>query len=76
LALGESLGVVQKSGASYSFTQKDGEKVALGRGYDASRTYLRENKKVANEILKAISKELEHSTTGVSSAKSEEASEE
>jgi len=65
-----------KSGASYSFMQKDGEKVALGRGYDASRTFLRENKKVANEILKDIRKALETSTTGVSSAKSEESSEE
>src|SRR3989339_399538 len=35
LALGESLGAVSKSGASYSFLSKDGEKIALGRGYDA-----------------------------------------
>jgi recombination protein RecA len=48
LALGERLGVVQKSGSSYSFGEEK-----LGRGYDASRTYLRENKKVANELLKA-----------------------
>ena len=26
----------------------------LGRGYDATRTFLRENKKLSNEILKEI----------------------
>jgi len=51
LALGESLGVVDKSGSSYGFGEHK-----LGRGYDATRTYLRENKKVANEILKEIKK--------------------
>ncbi len=30
----------------------------LGRGYDATRTFLRENKKISNEILKAIQKGL------------------
>ncbi len=54
LALGERLGVIQKSGSSYSFGEEK-----LGRGYDASRTYLRENKKVANELLKQIRKGLE-----------------
>ncbi len=54
LALGEKFGLVSKSGASYSYTTKGGEKVALGRGYDASRTFLRENKKIANELLHGI----------------------
>ncbi|MCC7500794.1 recombinase RecA [Candidatus Nomurabacteria bacterium] len=53
LALGERLGLVQKSGSSYSFGEEK-----LGRGYDASRTYLRENKKTANELLKQIRKGL------------------
>ena len=53
IALGESLGVVDKSGSSYGFGEHK-----LGRGYDATRTYLRENKKVANEILKEIKKKL------------------
>ncbi|HVU80336.1 MAG TPA: hypothetical protein VHD37_03170, partial [Candidatus Paceibacterota bacterium] len=53
LALGERLGVVQKSGSSYAFGEEK-----LGRGYDASRTYLRENKKVANDLLKEIRKGL------------------
>ncbi len=49
LALGESLGLVKKSGSSYSFGEEK-----LGRGYDASRTYLRENPKVGNDLLKQI----------------------
>ncbi len=51
LALGERYGIVQKSGSSYSFGEEK-----LGRGYDASRTYLRENKKTANEVIKQIRK--------------------
>ncbi|HVV38711.1 MAG TPA: recombinase RecA [Candidatus Paceibacterota bacterium] len=67
LALGERLGIVQKSGSSYSFGDEK-----LGRGYDASRTYLRENKKVANELLKAIRKGLaENASSKTSSASSE-----
>ena len=62
LALGESLGVVHKSGSSYSYGEEK-----LGRGYDASRTYLRENTKIANALLKDIRKALETSTTGVAS---------
>ena len=49
LALGEKFGVIEKSGASYKFGE-----TALGRGYDNARTYLKENKKVANAILKDI----------------------
>ncbi len=45
LALGEKFKLISKSGSSYSYGE-----VKLGRGYDASRTYLRENKEVANEI--------------------------
>ena len=59
LALGERLGLIHKSGSSYSFGEEK-----LGRGYDASRTYLRENKKIANELLKEIRKGLANSTTG------------
>jgi recombination protein RecA len=49
LALGEKHEIVQKSGASYSFGE-----LKLGRGYDATRTYLKENKKIADAILKDI----------------------
>lgn len=51
LALGEKYGIVAKSGSSYSFGDEK-----LGRGYDASRTYLRENKKIANALLAEIRK--------------------
>ncbi len=56
LALGEKFKIVDKAGASYSYTDKDGNKITLGRGYDAARTFLRdkENKKVKDQILKSI----------------------
>lgn len=56
LALGESLKLVEKSGASYSYTPEGKDKIPLGRGYDASRTFLRANDKIAQEILKQIRK--------------------
>ncbi len=54
IALGEKLGIIEKSGASYSMKGKDGEKVAMGRGYDATRTYLKQNPKIADGILKEV----------------------
>jgi recombination protein RecA len=54
LALGEKLGIVDKSGASYSYKGKDGEKMSMGRGYDATRTWLKENPKVSNDLMKQI----------------------
>lgn len=51
IALGEKYGVVEKSGASYSYGEEK-----LGRGYDATRTFLKENKKITNNILKDIEK--------------------
>jgi recombination protein RecA len=56
LALGEKLGLIQKSGASYSYHPKDGEKLPLGRGYDATRTFLKENPKIRTELLKEVRK--------------------
>ncbi len=53
LALGEKYEIIQKSGSSYKYGE-----TSLGRGYDASRTFLRENKPVANEILKQIKERL------------------
>ncbi len=53
LSLGESFDIVSKAGASYSFGE-----IKLGRGYDAARTFLRENTKIKNEILKEIKKNL------------------
>ncbi len=49
LALGEKYGLVQKSGASYSYGEEK-----LGRGYDASRTFLRENKPMSKKLLSEI----------------------
>jgi recombination protein RecA len=61
LALGEKYKFVKKAGASYSYLPPGGDEsteVKLGRGYDASRTFLRENPKVAKEILGHIRKAL------------------
>jgi len=61
LALGEKYDLVKKSGASYTYTPPGGDEsaeVKLGRGYDAARTSLRENKKVSTELLKHIRKAL------------------
>ncbi len=69
LALGEKLGIVTKSGTSYSFGEEK-----LGRGYDASRTYLRENKKVAGQLLKDIRKGLAANTSTKAAASEKESS--
>jgi len=53
LALGEKYDILQKNGAFYKYGEQ-----SLGRGYDAARTFLRENKPVTNEILKLIRAEL------------------
>jgi len=65
LALGEKYDLINKSGASYSYTPPGGDEstiVKLGRGYDAARTNLRENKKLSAEILKHIRKELKEAS--------------
>lgn len=54
IALGEKLGIVEKSsGGSYTYGEHK-----LGRGYDAARTFLRENKPITNQLLKDIKKGL------------------
>lgn len=53
IALGEKYDILQKSGSSYKYKEN-----SIGRGYDATRTFLRENKPVANEILKQIREKL------------------
>lgn len=58
LALGEKMGLVEKSaGGSYSIGE-----TKLGRGYDAARTFLRDNKPVINQLLKDIRKGLQDGT--------------
>lgn len=61
LALGEKFNLITKSGSSYSYTPPGGDEstlVKLGRGYDAARTTLKEDKKLSAEILKLIKKEI------------------
>jgi recombination protein RecA len=85
LALGENLGVIKKSGTSYSYLPanpakapaakskkaKEGEEEAptdeeggtegeikLGRGYDASRIFMRENTKIRDQIQKDVRKRM------------------
>ena len=65
IALGEKMGIVQKSGSSYKYlpdgaSAKAGGELALGRGYDATRQFLKDktNKKIADEILKKIRESL------------------
>lgn len=53
IALGERYGLITKGAGSYSFGE-----VKLCRGYDATRTFLRENPKIKNEILKEIRSKL------------------
>ncbi len=53
LALGEKYALVTKTGSSYTYGEEK-----LGRGYDAARTYLRENKPIANKLLKEIREKL------------------
>ena len=56
LVLGEKLGLVSKSGSSYSYGKEK-----LGRGYDAARGYLRGNKKTSNNLVKDIRNKLKES---------------
>ncbi len=55
IALGEKLGIIKKSGMSYEWaTAEKEEDQKLGRGYDATRQFLKENSKIAEKILKEI----------------------
>lgn len=54
LALGEKFKLVSKSGSSYSYGEEK-----LGRGYDAARTFLKENLKISKDLEKQIRKNLE-----------------
>jgi recombination protein RecA len=58
LALGERMEIIKKSGASYSYLpgKNEKEEIKLGRGYDATRQFLREkdNKKVRDQLFKEV----------------------
>lgn len=53
IALGEKEGVITKSGNGYVYGSEK-----LGRGYDATRTFLKENPKLREEILGKIKEKL------------------
>ncbi len=53
IALGEKYDIIQKSGASYSFGE-----TKMGRGYDATRQFLKENHEIRENILKTIREKL------------------
>ena len=66
MALGEKFKIIEKSGNSYFFVpppdlpllkgEEKVEKTKLGVGYDSTRTFLKENKKISDQILKEIRK--------------------
>jgi recombination protein RecA len=49
IALGEKYNIVSKSGSSYAYGEEK-----LGRGYDATRQFLKENSKIREDILNQI----------------------
>ena len=53
IALGEKYEIISKAGSSYSYGE-----IKLGRGYDATRRFLKEDKKLTNELLKKIREEM------------------
>ena len=64
MALGEKLKIIEKSGHSYIYVKNEPasakgesvakEKIPMGRGYDATRTWLKENPKILKELEKEI----------------------
>ena len=60
LALGEKFGLIKKSsGGSYEImasasAKATADEAKLGRGYDAARQFLKENKRLADDLLKQI----------------------
>ena len=56
MALGEKFKIIEKTGNSYFYTPagEKSEKLKLGVGYDATRKFLKEDKKISGDILKEI----------------------
>lgn len=67
IALGEKFDIITKSGVSYSY-----EETKLGRGYDATRVFLRENKELAEEVLTKIRKKFEDGSSSFSTGSSDD----
>lgn len=55
IALGEKMGLIQKSGSSYSYKE-----IKLGRGYDATRQFLKDTPELRSEILALIRERLQN----------------
>ncbi len=53
IALGEKMDIIKKTGNSYAFGEEK-----LGRGYDATRQFLKENEKISGKILEEIKTKL------------------
>jgi recombination protein RecA len=70
IALGEKMGIIQKSGTSYGYGD-----TKLGRGYDATRQFLKEDRKTSEEILKKIRERLRDNGGSVVPSTSSERSE-
>jgi len=72
IALGEKMGIIGKSGSSYKYGD-----LPLGRGYDATRQFLKDkvNKKLTEEILGKIKKQLHDNGGSVVASKSGESEE-
>ncbi|MFA6006684.1 MAG: recombinase RecA [Candidatus Paceibacterota bacterium] len=68
IALAEKQGLIQKSGSSYAYGD-----LKLGRGYDATRTFLKENHKVRDELKKKIIENVEKGALDMKSPASESA---
>ncbi len=49
IALGEKMGIIKKAGNSYEYSE-----TKIGRGYDSTRQFLKENVEIRNKILKEI----------------------
>ena len=64
MALGEKFKIIEKSGNSYFYKPSgaEKEKIKLGVGYDATRKFLKEEKKVADHLLKEIRKKFAEET--------------
>jgi len=58
MALGEKFKIIEKTGNSYFYTPsgEKAEKLKLGVGYDVTRKFLKEDKKISHDILKEIKK--------------------
>lgn len=53
LALGEKYDIIEKAGSYYKYNDE-----TLGQGYDNARRFLKENKKLGDEILKKAKKKI------------------